>query len=100
VADTMKSMPAPANGQIAEFFVAVSIPDSITDPTEREKALKEEARKTSNRLSGIARRVAGADPSANFALRTRNAGQEGGGIVVYRIAPADKSEAKTKAKAK
>jgi hypothetical protein len=91
----MRKMPAPTDGHVAEFFVPVSIPDSITDPAERDKALKEEARKTSNRLSGIARRVAGADPSANFALRTKTEGDKMG-IVVYRIAPVDKPEAKAK----
>jgi len=93
VADTMKTMPAPANGQVAEFFVAVSVPDTITDPAERDKALKDEARKASNRLSGIARRVAKADASLNFALRTK-VQDDKMGIVVYRIAPAP---AKTKA---
>jgi len=82
-----------ANGQVAEFFVAVSVPDSITDPAERDKALKDEARKASNRLSGIARRVAKADASLNFALRTK-VQDDKMGIVVYRIAPAP---AKTKA---
>jgi len=86
VAEAMKAMPAPQNGKIAQFFVPVSVPDTITDPTEREKALKEEARKTSNRLSGIARRIAKGDDSVNFALRTKKEGDEIG-IRVYRIAP-------------
>lgn len=92
-AEAMKGMPAPvldAAGNatsVASFFVAGDeVPAAITDATERATAEKEAARKASNRLSGIARRITKADADMAFALRTVT---EGGklGVRVYRVKP-------------
>lgn len=82
----MKGMPAPANGKIAQFFVPAPTNSNITDPDEQAKYKSAEARKITNRISGIARRLKKADASMVFAMRTR---EEDGklGVRVYRVAP-------------
>ena len=84
----MKSMPAPQGDKVAQFFVKAEVPTTITDATEREKAAKDEARKISNRISGIARRLTKDDASLNFALRTQKDAQGNLGVRVYRVAAA------------
>lgn len=82
----MESMPAPDGGKFANFFVPAEQPAAtITDATERAKALKDNARKLSNSLSGLSRRITKKDAKA-FALRTK---EENGvlGVVVYRVEP-------------
>lgn len=88
---TMKGMPVPEGGVYAQGWIVADVPATITDPAERLKAGKEEARKLSNRISGIARRLSDEkDADGNYytyAIRTR---EENGvwGVRVYRIAPA------------
>lgn len=84
----MRAMPLPVNGKFTSFFVpAPAVPATITDADERAKASKDAARKLTNNLSGISRRLSKADKSFQFALRT----QEQNGVIgvrVYRIAAA------------
>lgn len=89
--EVMKTMSPPdAKGKIAQFFVAATAPDSITDATERKAALKEEARKISNRISGTARRLTGTkdanDVEYAFAMRTQTDDAGNVGVRVYRVA--------------
>lgn len=84
-AAVMKTMPAPQDGKYANFFVPAAEPAAtITDADERTKATRDNARKLSNALSGLSRRIAKKDPSKAFALRTT---EEGGkiGVCVYRV---------------
>lgn len=75
---------------LQSFFIPADVPATITDPAEREKAAKDEARKISNRVSGIARRLSEEKDASGkqyaFAIRSR---QEDGkiGVRVYRVAP-------------
>ena len=83
----MESMPAPDGGKFANFFVPAEQPAAtITDATERAKALKDNARELSNSLSGLSRRITKEDATKAFALRTK---EENGvlGVVVYRVEP-------------
>jgi hypothetical protein len=85
-AAAMRSMPAPQGDKFASFFVPGAKPaDTITDPSEREKASRDNVRKLSNTLSGLARRIAKQDNTKTFAIRTA---EENGtlGVCVYRIA--------------
>lgn len=94
----MKDMPLPNAGEpIPQFFVPADVPESIKDAKEREKAAKESARKISNRISGIARRLNKQDAKFNFALRTRT---ENGvvGVRVYRM-PAEETTGATEGQA-
>jgi hypothetical protein len=93
-------MPAPAPGkgkgapmQFAWFFVPADKPaDTITDPAEREKAIKANANKLVNRFTSLSRRIR-KDNSATHDYTFRKmrdpANPESGdfGIVVYRIQP-------------
>jgi hypothetical protein len=95
----MISMPAPAPGkgknapmQFASFFVATEVPETITDPAEREKAAKDGCAKLVNRFTSVARRVRKNHPDHDFTFRkSRDPEAEDGtgawGIVVYRIEP-------------
>lgn len=101
--EPMKGMAVPKaedGSDMQSFFVPVTVPASITDAAEREKTAKEEARKTSNRISGIKRRLEDQVDADNvpyaFALRTKQekVGKETvWGVRVYRIAPAPKAPA-------
>jgi hypothetical protein len=87
-AEPMKALPLGSTPEtVASFFVPATVPNTITDPAEKAKALRDEARKISNRISGISRRLTKADPTLAFALRTK---EENGnvGVRVYRVAPA------------
>lgn len=89
----MKSMPAPvtaADGTVtyASFFIpADEAPATVTDPAEREKVAKDNARKTTNNLGAISRRIRKGDPAYNFSSRevTENGRR---GVRVFRVAPA------------
>lgn len=86
-AGVMKSMQAPGpDGRVAQFFVPVEASASISDAGEQAKYKSGEARKITNRISGIARRLKKADANMVFAMRTR---EENGvlGVRVYRVAP-------------
>lgn len=90
----MKSMPAEVaatdpNAQPirASFFIpAKQAPATIVDPTERDKFAKDEARKTTNNIGAISRRIKKADATYNFTTREVT---EGGvrGVRVWRVAP-------------
>lgn len=84
-APVMKALPAPSGDKIAQFFVPVTVEGQFANEDEKAKAVKDEARKVSNRISGIARRLKSEDETMEFALRTKT---ENGvvGIRVYRIA--------------
>src|SRR5688572_22049489 len=69
IKQTMEAMPAPANGKYASFDVAVSVPDSITDHAEKEKALTDKLRKEVAKVSGVARRISKANASAHYTVR-------------------------------
>jgi hypothetical protein len=85
-ADNMKAMLV--TDKIQSFFIDAEsgVPASITTPDERGKAAKDEARKISNRVSGLARRLQKADASKAYTLRVRT---ENGklGVRVYCIKP-------------
>lgn len=89
-ADAMKGMPVPKGDKTAQFFIVAAVPAAITDPAERTKAMKEEARKISNRLSGTARRLSDQKDTNGvpyaFALRTQTL-DDGAtvGVRVYRV---------------
>lgn len=79
-------LPSPYDAKkLQSFFVAASAPDSVTDPAEKSKAFKEDARKIANRVSGIARRlVKGKEAELAYAIRTGTwNGQYG--VRVYRV---------------
>lgn len=88
----MQSMPTPGKEGVPQFFApADPAPSTITDPGEQSKAVKENARKLSNKLSGMARRITkqdedtGAKPVRKYALRTLT--HNGAlGVMVYRTA--------------
>jgi len=71
----------------ASFLEAVTVPDTVTDPAEREKTFKEKAKGVTNRLSGLTRRFAKKNAGYAFALRTVNDDQMGRGVRVFRIEP-------------
>lgn len=85
-AAVMKNMAAPTAQGVAQFFIPVEANASITDAGEQSKYKSGEARKITNRVSGIARRLKKADANMVFAMRTR---EENGvlGVRVYRVAP-------------
>lgn len=71
----------------SSFLVAVEVPATITDATERAKAFKEEARKASNRVSGAIRRFRKTNAGNDYAIRTVNDDKLGHGVRVWRIEP-------------
>jgi hypothetical protein len=84
----VRALPPVQGDKVASFFVPVGTPpDTITDEGEKAKWRTEDARKTTNRISGLTRRMSKKDPSLAFALRTR---EEKGvlGVRVYRVNPA------------
>lgn len=92
----MKSMPAPAGGSVAQFFIPAEATAGLTDAGEKQKSAAENARKITNRISGIARRLKKSDASMNFAMRTVT---ENGqlGVRVYRVEAAPAAPAPTAA---
>lgn len=72
-------------GSNRPYFEPVTIPATITDEAEREKAFKEAAKKATNRLSGAMRRHKKANPSYAYAMRTINTATHQG-VAVYRLA--------------
>ena len=95
----MKDMPAPAPGkgknapvQFSWFFVPADVPETITDPAEREKAAKANTSKLINRYTSIARRLRKAHPDTHDftfrKVRDPNAADGTGdwGVQVFRIA--------------
>lgn len=96
----MVDMPAPTPGkgkgapmQFAWFFVPADVPDTITDPAERDKAAKDFCTKLINRFTSVARRIRkDHGETHDFTFRkARDPEAEDGtgqwGIVVYRIQP-------------
>ena len=94
----MIDMPAPAAGkgknapmQYAQFFVPSAVPDTITDPAEREKAAKDGTAKLINRFTSIGRHIKKSSPEHEFTFRKArdpNDPTNGQwGILVYRIQP-------------
>lgn len=82
---TMKALKLGKKAEDLECFdVPVNVGDHIR-VEERPRAIKEEAKKINNRISGAARRVSKADPAFKFAARTI---VENGNTVVrvFRIA--------------
>lgn len=69
----------------ASFLAPVTVPDTIKDDGERAKAFKEEARKTSNRISGAIRRFRKQNAGYDFAIRTVNNDKLGHGVRVWRV---------------
>jgi hypothetical protein len=82
----IQALPAPQNGQYARFFMpAEAVADTITDPTEREKATAEKVKKALNSASGATRRVTKSSGGVSkFAIRRANVGGKAG-IEVFRI---------------
>lgn len=70
------------------FLEAVTVPDTITDAAEREKAFKEAARKKTNQIGGAIRRFRknAANANRNYGLRTVNDDTLGHGVRVWRVA--------------
>lgn len=83
---TMLAMQAPAGGKYATFDIGVTVPDTITDPAEKEKALSDKLRKEVAKVSGVARRITKADASMHFAVRG-NKGDGSASVRVWRIEP-------------
>lgn len=82
---TMKALKLGKKTEDLECFdVPVKVGDHIR-PEERAKAVKEEAKKINNRISGAARRVSKADPAYRFAARTVVEGKDTV-VRVFRIA--------------
>ena len=79
-ADKLGAMPVGAS-----FLEPVTVPDTIKDEGEREKAFKEQARKVSNRLSGAIRRFKKTHDGYEFAMRTVNDKTSGAGVRVWRV---------------
>lgn len=79
--------------KLNSFFIPASAADNITDANEKAKALKEDARKISNRVSGIARRLTkGKTDELAFAVRTTE--KDGHpGVRVFRVKPEPKAAA-------
>ncbi len=63
------ALPAPSGGKYGYFNVEVTVPDTITDPAEREKATADALRKKVAQVSGVTRRVSKADATAKFTVR-------------------------------
>jgi hypothetical protein len=88
----MKSMPAPVvatdgSTTYASFFIpAEQAPTTVTDPGEREKVNKANARKTTNNIGAISRRIRKGDAAFNYSSREV---VENGvlGVRVFRVAP-------------
>lgn len=81
----MKSMPAPTGDAYASFFIpAEQAPATITDANERDKFAKEKARKATNNIGAISRRIKKADATYNFTTRevTENGVR---GVRVWRV---------------
>lgn len=82
-----------AQMQYAWFFVPAEVPDTITDPAERDKAAKDGCGKLVNRFTSISRRIRKANNETHdFTFRKSRdpevADDKGEwGIVVYRIQP-------------
>lgn len=66
------------------FLVPVTVPETITDATERAKAFKEGQRRTSNSLSGAIRRFKKTEPVKNFSIRSVGDATYGFGVRVFR----------------
>lgn len=82
-------IPAPnAEGKMASFLEAVSVPDTITDPKERDAAFKADCRKVTNRIGGAIRRLRAKDEykARNYAVRTVGDAKLGFGVRVWRTA--------------
>lgn len=73
----------------SSFLLDVTVPETIKDEKEREKAAKEGARKLSNKISGAIRRFRKANPGYNFAIRTVNDDTLGRGVRVWRVEAED-----------
>lgn len=68
------------------WYAVPEAPAAITSADERAKWQKDEARKMTNRFSGIARRISKKD--ANYAFTIRSVEHEGKpGVGVYRVNP-------------
>ncbi len=103
----MQDMPAPGPAldskgkpvkgsptQFAWFFVPAEVPETVTDPAERDKAAKDGCRKLVNRFTSVSRRIRKANSETHDytfrQARDPNApeGTQGNwGIIVYRIEP-------------
>lgn len=95
----MRDMPTPAtvtvgkgkdaktSTNIASFFVQANADTStITDPKEKEKAIKDSVRKLANQFTSIARRLKKTLPNSNFAFRSATDANGVAGLRVYREA--------------
>lgn len=78
--------------KLQSFFIPAEIADNITDETEKAKAYKEASRKIANRVSGLSRRLAKADATKAYAIRTMV--KDGvTGVRVFRVKPEPKAPA-------
>lgn len=93
VVKTMKALALATDPKkYQSFFIPVgAAPETITVDKEKDAWAKEAARKIANRVSGASRRLAKADESLSFAIRTMNDANGKLGVRVYRV---PKSEAK------
>ena len=86
-ATIMQAM-TPASGKnMQSFFVPAAAPDGITDAAERTKAFNDNARKLTNRIGGLARRLKKTDPTRDYAIRVMPDGDRIG-VRVFCVAPA------------
>ena len=79
-ADKLAAMPVGAS-----YLEPVTVPDTIKGDVERDKAFKEIARTTSNRMSGVIRRFKKNNEATEFAIRTVNDPVLGQGVRVWRV---------------
>lgn len=79
-ADKLAAMPFGAS-----YLEPVTVPDTIKGDVERDKAFKEIARTTSNRVSGVIRRFKKNNENTEFTIRTVNDPVLGQGVRVWRV---------------
>lgn len=83
----IRALPAPKDGKFGAKVYPIPQPAAtITDAAEREKAIKEEGRKMTNRFSGIVRRLAKKDAALAYTIRT-SVLNDVPVVIVYRVAP-------------
>lgn len=81
---------APVGGKFFAFQVPVTVADTITDPAEKAKAIKEASKKLLNAIGGVTRRLSKNDANLQYTVRAVDATIDGKSvpvIKVWRVAP-------------
>jgi len=90
-AETMRAMKPPVKDKYQTFFTPADEPPAeLTDPAEREKAIRHSCQKIASKYAGTARRISKEDATKKFAVRTGHQNPDDPaspmGVRVYRIA--------------